>query len=145
MNKNDIVRLKTSFDDIAQAVPDSNIEFWYARELMMVLGYNRWENFSKVIRKAAKSCEVVGAEVNNHFRGITKMVHLGSGAKRKIRWSYNYKTHSEERKTLPERAVSLQALINSIYQLRFCFYLIRSRVRNLLKQISDSGEGCLCF
>jgi DNA-damage-inducible protein D len=84
MNKNDITRLKASFDSVSQTVPDSSVEFWYAREIMEALGYDRWENFSKVIEKAAQACQGVGAEVDNHFRGVTKMVQIGSGAKREI-------------------------------------------------------------
>jgi len=84
MNTNDITRLKTAFDAIVQTVPDSDVEFWYAREIMGVLGYDRWENFSKVVKKAAQACEGVGAEVDNHFRGVTKMVQIGSGAGREI-------------------------------------------------------------
>lgn len=84
MEKNDIVRLKKSFDEIVQTVPDSDVEFWYARELMSALGYDRWENFSKVIRKAAQACEGVDEKVDNHFRGVTKMVKIGSKAERSV-------------------------------------------------------------
>jgi DNA-damage-inducible protein D len=51
---------------------------------MPELGYDRWENFSKVIQKAAQSCKTVGASVENHFRGVTKMVTIGSGAERAV-------------------------------------------------------------
>jgi len=84
MNKNTIIKLKTSFDAIQQTIPDSNVEFWYARDLMPELGYDRWENFSKVIHKASTACETVGASIENHFRGVTKMVGIGSGAERPV-------------------------------------------------------------
>ena len=84
MNKNTIAKLKNSFDDIAELIPDTDLEFWYAREIMPVLGYERWENFSKVIEKAATSCEKAGGEVSNHFRGVTKMVKIGSGVERSV-------------------------------------------------------------
>jgi DNA-damage-inducible protein D len=29
-----------------------NNEYWTARELMILLGYNRWENFAEVLKKA---------------------------------------------------------------------------------------------
>lgn len=60
-------------------------EFWYARDLMELLGYIRWENFEKAIKRAMESCEISQIEVQNHFREVTKMVQLGSGAKRQIR------------------------------------------------------------
>jgi DNA-damage-inducible protein D len=51
---------------------------------MPELGYDRWENFSKVIQKGVESCKTVGAPVENHFRGVTKMVKIGSGAERPV-------------------------------------------------------------
>ncbi len=84
MNKNTITKLKTSFDAIQQTMPDSDVEFWFARELMAELGYDRWENFSNVIQKASSACKTVGASVENHFRGVTKKVGIGSGAERAV-------------------------------------------------------------
>ena len=31
---------------------ENDIEFWYARELQLLLGYNKWENFLKTIQKS---------------------------------------------------------------------------------------------
>ncbi|MDR3695507.1 hypothetical protein [Mucilaginibacter sp.] len=36
------------------------IEFWSARELQEILGYQRWENFANAISKAKKACENAG-------------------------------------------------------------------------------------
>jgi len=44
----------------------------------------RWENFIEAIKKAMISCENAGITIEDHFRELTKMVVLGSGAKRKI-------------------------------------------------------------
>jgi len=83
--KNEVIfQLKSSFDKIVQTITESDIEFWYARELMKELGYDRWENFSKVIEKAVAACENSGVQVSNHFRDVTKMVGIGSGAERQI-------------------------------------------------------------
>ena len=84
MDKNKIILFSGNFDVITQKVENSDVEFWYAREIMENLGYDRWENFSKVIQKAITSCKKVGNDVNNHFRDVTKMVVIGSGAKRNI-------------------------------------------------------------
>ncbi|GLI38690.1 DNA damage-inducible protein D [Geobacter hydrogenophilus] len=84
MNKELMVRLHTQFDEISHIWPDSDVEFWYARELQVVLGYDRWENFYKVIEKAVISCESTGIIVSDHFRGVTKMIELGKGGKREI-------------------------------------------------------------
>ena len=37
-----------------------------------------------VIQRAIEACENTGYDPNNHFRGVTKMVKLGSGAERLI-------------------------------------------------------------
>jgi DNA-damage-inducible protein D len=36
------------------------------------------------INRAIESCKTTGSDPNNHFRGVTKMVKLGSGAERAI-------------------------------------------------------------
>ena len=64
---------------------DGEIEFWYARELQPLLGYSRWENFELVIKKAMVSCENAGGNLADHFREVTKMVSIGSGAVRTVK------------------------------------------------------------
>lgn len=59
-------------------------EFWYARELQIVLEYTDWRNFSKVIEKAQTACTNSGAQINDHFVEVNKMVEIGSGAERKV-------------------------------------------------------------
>ncbi len=76
--------LKQRFDDLSQTVPDDAVEFWFARDLMEPLGYARWENFQTAIQRAIESCETTGYLAEDHFRGVTKMVKLGSGAERAI-------------------------------------------------------------
>jgi len=51
-----------------------NIEFWFARELMLLLCYERRKNFDKAIFRAKDSCQTIGIEVLDHFREVTKMV-----------------------------------------------------------------------
>ena len=62
----------------------SDIEFWFARDLQQPLGYARWENFLTVINKAMAACEGTGITVDDHFRGVTKMISLGKGAEREV-------------------------------------------------------------
>ena len=63
---------------------DSDVEFWFARDLQKLLGYAEWRNFLKVVEKAQEACDNSGASVQNHFVDVNKMVELGSGAKREI-------------------------------------------------------------
>jgi DNA-damage-inducible protein D len=76
--------LQNQFDAISQLIPGEDVEFWFARDLQEPLGYARWENFQTAIKRAIESCETTGYDAGNHFRGVTKMVKLGSGAEREI-------------------------------------------------------------
>ncbi len=84
MDKKVLIRLHKSFEDMVRKFPNTDTEFWCARDLQDLLGYAKWENFSKVINKAITACEKAGYETIDHFAGIRKMVDLGSGAKREI-------------------------------------------------------------
>ena len=85
MDKMQIVKIKENFDGTIHNVPNSDVEFWYARELMPLLGYERWENFEKAIKRSMDSCETAGITVSDHFREVTKMVQLGSGSQRAVK------------------------------------------------------------
>lgn len=84
MKKELIVQLHQQFDSLVQVVPDYDVEFWYARDLQVALGYDRWENFKNVIEKAITSCQTTGVNVSDHFRDVTKMVKIGLGVERSI-------------------------------------------------------------
>jgi DNA-damage-inducible protein D len=71
-------------DALAQTVPDEQVEFWFARDLQEPMGYARWENFLTAIERAIISCETTGSDPSDHFRGVTKMVEVGSGAQRRV-------------------------------------------------------------
>lgn len=78
MDKKKIKQVRQQYDLIIHNIENAGIEFWYARELMPLLGYGRWENFDKTVRRAMESCETSGVTVSDHFREVTKMVELGS-------------------------------------------------------------------
>ncbi|OQP61231.1 damage-inducible protein D [Niastella vici] len=61
-----------------------SIECWSAREMQFLLGYNKWENFEKVIDKAKDACMNSGEHVEDHFPDVRKMVQIGSGTEREI-------------------------------------------------------------
>ncbi len=85
MDKKRVGQIKEQFDLVIHSDENANIEFWYARELMSLLGYERWNNFDKAVSRAMDSCESGGIEVSDHFREVAKMVPLGSGSQRKIK------------------------------------------------------------
>jgi len=88
MDKLRITQLKSVFDTIVHFINSDDeieqVEVWFARELQELLGYARWENFVVAINRAVDSCKTQHINVDDHFREVTKMVVLGSGAKREV-------------------------------------------------------------
>ena len=81
--KNDIIiQLHKNFEDYAHQADGE--EFWFARDLMGLLGYAKWENFAKVVDKAKIACQTAEHAVVDHFPDVRKMVNIGSGAEREI-------------------------------------------------------------
>lgn len=72
-----------TFEGIRQLDADGN-EYWFARDLAPLLDYQDWRNFMLVVEKAKTACEQSGQSAINHFGDITKMVEIGSRAKRPI-------------------------------------------------------------
>ena len=72
-----------TFEGARQVDEDGN-EFWFARDLAPLLDYQDWRNFMQVVEKARLACQTSGREVDDHFGDVTRMVGIGSGAKREI-------------------------------------------------------------
>ncbi len=82
MDREIITRLKKSFEDYANQ--KDGIEFWFARDLQLLLDYSEWRKFQGVIEKAKDSCKNAGFDITDHFVGAAKMVRIGSGTEREI-------------------------------------------------------------
>ena len=67
-----------SFEDIKH-IDENGVEFWYARELMPILQYSKWENFKKVIEKAMIACENSGISIKDCFPDVRKPIISGKG------------------------------------------------------------------
>ena len=59
----EIKNLFDQFEDAASEI--EGVECWSARELQKLLGYNKWENFEKVIDKAKAACTNAGEDSIN--------------------------------------------------------------------------------
>ena len=78
-----IEQLIAQFEAAAQT-DENGEEFWFARDLQLLLEYTKWDNFLTVLARAKAACEKSGHPVEDHFAGVGKMVQVGSGAEREI-------------------------------------------------------------
>lgn len=72
-----------TFEDIKHIDENGN-EFWYARELQIVLEYKEWRKFKGVIEKAKESCENSGYEISEQLVGVDKLSKRNNNAVVKI-------------------------------------------------------------
>ncbi len=68
-----------TFEDIRHMDEYGN-EYWYARELMPMLEYSRWENFEKVIKKSIESYKNSEISVSEQFRDVKKLSKRANNA-----------------------------------------------------------------
>ena len=76
--------LNNSIFENVKHVDENGNEYWFARELMVVLEYKRWDKFNNVINNATISCKNSNYAIDDHFSHLGKMVDIGSKTKRKI-------------------------------------------------------------
>ncbi len=72
-----------SFEDLRQT-NDHGAEYWSARDLQPLLGYDQWRRFDQAIRRAVTACKESGNRPEDHFAGAGKMIGLGKGGERKL-------------------------------------------------------------
>ena len=81
MKKELVTQLHNAFESNTQKC--EKIEYWYARDLQKLLGYNEWRNFLLVINKAKIACENSKHTVKYHFVDVNKMVTSDQVAREK--------------------------------------------------------------
>ena len=72
------------FDD-AKHIDEEGHEYWYARELKNILGYNQWRSINDLIERAKIACKESKYNIDDHFALHRKMVSIGSNTTRKIK------------------------------------------------------------
>lgn len=82
MKQEIILRLHNNFESAVNKVDD--VECWFARDIQLLLGYSKWDNFIKVVDKAKTACSTAKQKIPDHFLDVRKMVDVGSGARREI-------------------------------------------------------------
>lgn len=82
MDRELIAKLFRKFEALARQ--DKGVEYWLARDLQPLLGYAQWRNFELVLTRAREACKQAGQRVADHFADVSKMVDLGSSARREL-------------------------------------------------------------
>ncbi|THV56630.1 DNA damage-inducible protein D [Chryseobacterium candidae] len=82
MKSEEIKDLFYKFEEAASEL--EGIECWSARDLQILLGYSKWENFEKVILKAKDACKNVGELIEYHFPDVRKTIQMPKGAEKEI-------------------------------------------------------------
>ncbi|MFH1401504.1 MAG: DNA damage-inducible protein D [Parcubacteria group bacterium] len=73
-----------NFEQIKK-IDENGVEYWEARELLPLLGYENWQKAEEVIARAARACINSGQAVDNHFNRTVKMVKIGSNSMREVK------------------------------------------------------------
>ena len=83
MNAEIVQTLTTTFEAHAQQT-EGGIEYWLARDIQHLLGYDEWRNFTAVIIKAKTACEVSGHSIRDHFVDVNKTIQMPKSAQKEI-------------------------------------------------------------
>lgn len=82
-NKKSITLGTASFENLKK-INEYGAEYWSARELQPLLGYDQWRRFEEAINRAQISCKQAENKAQYHFAGAGKMIDLGKGGVREI-------------------------------------------------------------
>ena len=82
--KTEVIHTLTGNFEAHAQQSENGIEFWLARDLQHLLGYDEWRNFTAVISKAKTSCEVSGHPVADHFVDVNKTIAMPKGAEKEV-------------------------------------------------------------
>jgi hypothetical protein len=64
---NNIVKQDNSAFDSIRRFDEQGNEFWMARDLMKLLGYQKWERFEDTVSRAQVACENAESIIHEHF------------------------------------------------------------------------------
>ena len=78
-----IKSLTNNFESFAKQT-ETGVEFWLARDLQYLLGYEKWDNFKSVISKAKTACENSGHKISDHFADAGKTIKMPKTATKTI-------------------------------------------------------------
>jgi hypothetical protein len=127
-NQSLLIGKPKNFENI-KYLDENGVGFWFGRELMHLLAYNRRENFELVIWKAQQACFGSNQDVDNHFRDASNIVKIGSSKVRNVdHWKldrcagYLIAQNGDSRK--PEIALAQTYFVVLIPKLRAVWHMV---------------------
>jgi len=82
-NKNLPAARQKTFEELKK-INQYGAEYWSARDLQPLLGYNHWRSFENAVKKAITSCEQSGNTPDHHFARAGKPIVGGKGAVQEV-------------------------------------------------------------
>jgi len=83
LKKEIISKLIQNFEEFSNKT-EERVEFWLARDLQHLLGYDTWRSFFNAISKAKRACELSEQKINDHFADVSKTIEMPKNARKKI-------------------------------------------------------------
>ena len=80
----DVIQTLTGTFEAHAQQTETGVEYWLARDLQHLLGYDEWRNFSAVIAKAKTACDVTGHQVSDHFVDVNKTIQMPKTAEKEV-------------------------------------------------------------
>ena len=114
-------------------IDKNGVEYWEARELLPILGYENWQKAEEVIARAARACINSGQNVDNHFNRSVKMVEIGSNTVREVR---NYKLDRYACYLIAQNGDPKKPEI----ALAQTYFAIQTRKQEVFEQLSDAEK-----
>jgi len=121
-----------SFEKIKK-IDENGIEYWEARQLLLILGYEKWQNSEEVIVRAMRACVNSGQDTNNHFTKVSKMVKIGSNTMREVA---DYKLDRYACYLIAQNGDSNKTEIS----LAQTYFAIQTRKQEIFEQLSDNDK-----
>src|SRR3989344_8260519 len=119
--------------DKMKKIDEHGIEYWEARELLPMLGYEKWQNAEEVIARAIRACMNSGQDTENHFTGTSKMVKIGSNTIREVK---NYKLDRYACYLIAQNGDPNKPEI----ALAQTYFAVQTRKQEIFEQLSDNDK-----
>ena len=81
---NELEKINETIFESIRHVDEYGNEYWYARELQYILGYNQWRSINDLIKRAKVACKESDNNIHDHFAVDRKMINIAKGATRNV-------------------------------------------------------------